>query len=227
VHPRHPQADQNGSGGIKKNFAATVAAVLPRHAQSKPIEIWFQDEAQIGQQGTLTRVWARRGSRPRAPRDRRYDWAYLFGAACAERRIAAGLVMPTVNAETMSRHLDAISRKVAPGAHAILVFDGAGYHGAGALTVPENITLPRLPPYAPELNPIETSGSIYAQTSSPSPCSMITTTVDKTCKAWNFFANDPSRIASITARCVYRKLKLGRSGGEVRRMACDLMLPIR
>jgi transposase len=63
--------------------------------------------------------------------------------------------MPTANAETMSLHLDAISRKVAPGAHAILVFDGAGYHGAGALTVPENITLLRLPPYAPELNPIE------------------------------------------------------------------------
>jgi hypothetical protein len=78
-----------------KNFAATVAAALPGHAQSKPIEIWFQDEARIGQQGTLTRVWARRGSRPRAPRDRRYDWAYLFGAACPERSVAAALVMPT------------------------------------------------------------------------------------------------------------------------------------
>ena len=84
-----------------------------------------------------------------------HDWAYLFGAACPERGVAAGLVMPTANAETMSLHLDAISRKVAPGAHAILVFDGAGYHGAGALTVPENITLLRLPPYAPELNPQE------------------------------------------------------------------------
>jgi hypothetical protein len=52
--------------------------------------------------------------------------------------------MPTANAETMSLHLDAISRKVAAGAHAILVFDGAGYHGAGALAVPENITLLRL-----------------------------------------------------------------------------------
>ena len=48
---------------------------------------------------------------------------YLFGAACPERRIAAGLVMPTANAETMSLHLNAINRKVAPGAHAILVFD--------------------------------------------------------------------------------------------------------
>ena len=61
-------------------------------------------EARIGQQGTLTRVWAKRGTRPRAPHDQRYDWAYLFGAACPQRRVAAGLVMPAANAETMSLH---------------------------------------------------------------------------------------------------------------------------
>ena len=63
--------------------------------------------------------------------------------------------MPAANAETMSLHLTAIGRKVAPGSHAALVLDGAGYHIAAALTIPENVTLVRLPPYAPELNPIE------------------------------------------------------------------------
>ena len=52
---------------------------MPSHARGKPIELWWQDEARVGQQGTLTRVWAERGSRPR---DQRYDWAYLFGAVC-------------------------------------------------------------------------------------------------------------------------------------------------
>ena len=52
----------------------------PAAARDKPLEIWFQDEARIGQKGTLTRVWARIGSRPRAPRDSRYEWAYIFGA---------------------------------------------------------------------------------------------------------------------------------------------------
>jgi DDE superfamily endonuclease len=79
----------------------------------------------------------------------------LFGAACPQRRVAAGLVMPAANAETMSLHLTAIGRKVAAGSHAALVLDGAGYHIAAALTIPENVTLVRLPPYAPELNPIE------------------------------------------------------------------------
>jgi len=53
----------------------------------------------------LTRIWARRGTRPRAPRDRRYGWAYLFGAVCPERATGAGLVLPFVNAAAMNLHL--------------------------------------------------------------------------------------------------------------------------
>ena len=112
-----------------------MQAALPEHAAGKPIEIWFQDEARVGQQGTLTRIWARHGTRPRAPRDRRYGWAYLFGAVCPERAVGAGLVLPYVNAEAMNLHLQEISRHVTPGAHAVLVLDGAGWHGAGTATM--------------------------------------------------------------------------------------------
>lgn len=109
--------------------------------------------------------------------------------------------MPTANAETMSLHLDAISRKVASGAHAILVFDGAGYHGAGALTVPDNITLLRLPPYAPELNPIENVWAyLRANKLAITVFDDYDDIVNKTCDAWNFFATDPPRIAPITTR---------------------------
>ncbi|WP_197687848.1 IS630 family transposase [Bradyrhizobium erythrophlei] len=201
VRPRHPQADEEAQQTFKKNFAATVRAQIPEHAKDKPIEIWFQDEARIGQQGTLTRVWAKRGTRPRAPHDQRYDWAYLFGAACPQRRVAAGLVMPAANAEAMSLHLTAIGRKVAAGSHAALVLDGAGYHIAVALTIPENVTLVRLPPYAPELNPIENvweylRGNKLAITVFDDYDGI----VDKACDAWNFFEKDPKRIASITTR---------------------------
>src|ERR1017187_9610129 len=78
-----------------------VTTRLPDHAKDKPIEIWFQDEARIGQQGTLTRVWAKRGTRPRAPRDQRYEWAYIFGAVCPQRGVTAALVVPTANTEVM------------------------------------------------------------------------------------------------------------------------------
>lgn len=129
---------------------------MPEHAAGKPIEIWFTDEARVGQQGTLTRIWARRGTRPRAPRDRRYAWTYLFGAVCPERAVGAGLVLPFANTEAMCLHLQEISRHITPGAHAVLVLDGAGWHGLAALgEVPRNLTLLPLPPYSPELNPVE------------------------------------------------------------------------
>jgi hypothetical protein len=103
-----------------------VSRALPDHAGDKPLEIWFQDEARIGQKGTLTRLWARTGSRPRAPRDTRYEWAYLFGAVCPQRAVGAALVLPYADSQAMNLHLREIGRTVAPGAHAVLVLDGAG-----------------------------------------------------------------------------------------------------
>ena len=69
--------------------------------------------ARVGQQGTQTRIWARRGTRPRAMRDTRYQWSYIFGAVCPGRAVAAGLVLPFANTEAMNTHLAEISRSVA------------------------------------------------------------------------------------------------------------------
>jgi transposase len=175
--------------------------VIPARVKDKPLEVWFQDEARVGQQGTLTRIWARRGTRPRAPRDTRYQWAYLFGAVCPARGTAAGLVLPFVNTEAMNAHLAEIARTVAPGAHAVLVLDGAGWHRSTALTVPDNITLLPLPPYAPELNPVE---NVWAYLRANKLAITVFDTyeeiVDACCKAWNFLADDPKAIASITSR---------------------------
>ncbi len=174
---------------------------MPEHAQGKPVEIWFEDEARVGQQGTLTRIWARRGSRPRAPRDRRYSWAYLFGAVCPERAIGAGLVLPYANAEAMSLHLEEISRHVRPGAHAVLVLDGAGWHSATTLVIPANITLLPLPPYSPELNPIENVWQYLRQNQlSLRIWDDYAAIVDTCCKAWNALVAMPDRLASITRR---------------------------
>ena len=110
----------------------------------------------MGQQGTLTYVWAPRGSRPAAVRDNRHDSAWLFGAICPDRAVGAAIIMPAVNSEAMAEHLREISQQVAPGAHAILVCDGAGWHQSGGrMPIPANISLLKLPSYAPELNPIE------------------------------------------------------------------------
>jgi hypothetical protein len=134
-------------------------------------------------------------------RDTRYAWAYIFGAACPARAVAAGLVMPYANTEAMNAHLKEIARSVAPGAHAVLVLDGAGWHGAKELAVPDTLTLIELPPYAPELNPIENvwhylRGNKLAITVFDTYDAI----VEKCCEAWNFFADDRDAVLSITSR---------------------------
>ena len=146
-------------------------------------------------------MWAKRGTRPRAPRDQRYAWAYIFGAACAQRKRAAALVLPQADAEAMSMHLAEISKVVAPGAHAALVLDGAGYHVAAALDIPANITLVRLPPYAPELNPMENVWAyLRANKLAVTVFDDYDDIVERSCDAWRFFANDPHRIAQMVER---------------------------
>jgi transposase len=174
---------------------------LPDAAKAKPIEIWFQDEARIGQKGSLTRRWARRGTRPAAPRDQRYKWAYLFGAVCPERACAAGLVLPCANAKAMIAHLEEISRAVTPGAHAVLVMDGAGYHEKAIAKPPSNISLLTLPAYSPELNPVENVWQFIRQNHLANRVFQdYDAILDACCDAWRSFLNAPDKIASITHR---------------------------
>ena len=149
----------------------------------------------------MTRGWARRGSRPRAPRDCRYAFAYLSGAVRPERATGAGLVLPRASKEAMRLHLAEIGREAAPGAHAILALDGAGRHGRAGLDVPDNLTLLPLPPYGPELNPVENVRR-YLRRNQPrlrvwDDCNAI---VESCCQAWNAPMDTPERLGSITRR---------------------------
>ena len=166
-----------------------------------PIEIWFGDEARVGQQGTLTRVWAQRGSRPRAPRDRGHRSAYIFGAICPDRGIGAAVVMPEVNTEAMEAHLADMSRRVSAGAYAVLVLDGAGWHTSPKLRVPDNISLLLLPRYSPELNPVENVWEfLRANFLSQRVWANYDAIVDACCDAWNKLMRMPGQIASIATR---------------------------
>src|SRR5262249_57618934 len=119
-------------------------------------------------------------SRPRAAHDQRTQSTYLFGAVCPERGAGAALVLPACNTEAMQLHLDEIATTGAPGAHAIILLDQAGWHGATALKVPNNISLLQLPPRAPELNGQENiwqfSVRIGCQTGSSNPSTISSTT---------------------------------------------------
>lgn len=119
------------------------------------MEVWFQDELRAGQQGTVTRKWAPTGTRPTAVRQTEYKWAYVFASVCVETGDSVALISPTVNTYLMNVHLRHLSEQLGPQRHAVLILDGAGWHKANDLQVPVNITLLHLPPYSPELNPVE------------------------------------------------------------------------
>ena len=102
----------------------------------------------------------------------------------------------------MNLHLIEISTTVTAGAHAVLIVDGAGWHQTGdKLRVPDNITLLHLPPYSPELNPVE---NVWAYLRGNKLSNRVFDTyddiVDACCNAWNWFTDQPDRITSLGSR---------------------------
>ena len=98
-----------GPGGFQKSLRRSGSGGAPRARQGQAARDLVPGRGPVGQQGTLTRIWAKRGSRPRAPRDTRYEWAYIFGAVCPARGVAAGLVLPFVDTAAMNAHLAEIA----------------------------------------------------------------------------------------------------------------------
>ena len=178
-----------------------MSAHLPDLPAGTPVEIWFQDEARVGQKNGIVRQWAKRGSRPRQPADQRYDNAYIFGAICPARGIGAALALPFADTFAMQLHLDEISRHVTAGAHAVLLLDRAGWHTTGKLAMPKNITPIFLPSRSPELNPVENIWQyIRANWLSNRVFDTYDTIIDAACGAWKKLIAQPQAITSIGMR---------------------------
>jgi transposase len=121
----------------------------------KNVRVFFMDEARYGQKGTLTKMWAEKGSRPVVIRQTRYEWAYMYGAVDPATGDSSALLARHVNTETMNEFLKILSGEVGPDDHVVLVMDQAGWHVSKRLEIPANITFLHLPPYSPELNCVE------------------------------------------------------------------------
>jgi hypothetical protein len=177
-----------------------LRGVAARHPEAERVELWFTDEARVGQKGRTTRVWYQKGVRPRGVRQQGFSSAHLFGAVCPERGEGVALVLPEASTAAMDVFLAELGRAVPAGTHAALVLDGAGWHVSEDLAVPPNLTLVPLPPYSPELNPVERvweylrdrwlgrrvlAGGYQA-------------VVDAACAAWNALLAEPGRLRSLT-----------------------------
>jgi transposase len=119
------------------------------------VHLWVSDEMRFGLQPVTRRVWTRRGVEVVLPVEPRYQWGYTYGAleVCGDG--AQFLHTDGVSLEASRCFLEQVGRS-APEAMHIVIWDGAGFHqDEGAQELPANVRVIHLPPYSPELNPVE------------------------------------------------------------------------
>src|SRR6478735_4295233 len=110
------------------------------------------------------------------------------------------LILPRVNAEAMDVFLEHFARQLAPGVHAVLVLDQAGWHDARALHVPGTITLLPLPPASPQLNPVERVWLYLRERYlSHRVLDDYEAVLDAVCRAWNRLLDETGRLTTLTA----------------------------
>jgi transposase len=88
-------------------------------------------------------------------RQTKYEWLYVIGAVCPKTGQSVGLLSPTINTDMINAFFEQFAAEVSTDIHVVMVWDQAGFHTSKKLKVPANITIVPLPPYAPELNPVE------------------------------------------------------------------------
>ena len=139
---------------MEKKFQETLALISRQWNAPGPIRVMFQDEARFGRISDTRRCWCPKPMRPMCRAMVTQEYTYVYAAASVADGILDTLILPHVNGDCMQVFLDEVSSRH-PAERIVMVLDGAGWHKAASLVVPDNMRLLSLPPYAPELNPVE------------------------------------------------------------------------
>jgi len=119
-----------------------------------PVRLYFQDEARFGRINKIQRCWCIKGVIPSVKQQLIREFTYVFNAVCPQTGNTCSLIMPTANTITMEIFLNTLAKQQSD-ERIILCMDKAGWHTTQQLQVPDNIIIWFLPPYSPELNPVE------------------------------------------------------------------------
>ena len=151
--PVHIKKDEAKAEAFKEHLYDQLLELgVPR---GKRVRVWVQDEARYGLHSVRRRCWGLRGVRVVKPAQQKYEWGYVYGALDVVHGAAEFCYMPTVNLELTHSFLCQIARSDEEAEH-VVIWDQAGFHHrANDTRLPERIHLLALPPYSPELNPIE------------------------------------------------------------------------
>lgn len=132
--------------------------------------------------------------------DKRFASLHLFGSCRPGTDQASALAVPEATTRTMNIFLASLAAQLAPGTHAVLILDQAGWHGGGQLVVPETITLVLLPAYSPELHAVERVWLYLRERFlSHRVLGHDEAVLDAACQAWNALVAETDRLANLTA----------------------------
>ncbi len=132
-------------------------AAARRQAPERPVEVWAFDEHRLGLKPVSRQIWAKRGERPLAVSNHKYEWLYLYGFVRPATGAVEWWLANTVNIALFQAILDAFATASGAGKRAsiVLVIDNAGWHVSNKLKLAHGLRLCFLPPYSPELQPAE------------------------------------------------------------------------
>lgn len=155
----HAQKDAAAAQEFQHTLCERLASL--NVAGGRPVRLWVADEHRYGLIPVVRKCWTLRGLRPTVPYQTKYQWGYLYSALEVDGQNAAEfLCLPEVNLEMSGlflKHLAATD----PQAEHIVIWDQAGFHPKpGIHALPERVHLVSLPPYSPELNPVEAIGDL-------------------------------------------------------------------
>jgi transposase len=119
-----------------------------------PIRLMFQDEARFGRITDPRRCWAPYPLRPLCKAMLTREYTYTYAAVSVTDGVLDTLILPTANTACMQIFLTEVAARH-PNDRIVMVADGAGWHRSAQLKLPDNLFLLKLPPYSPELNPVE------------------------------------------------------------------------
>lgn len=157
-----------------------------------------EDEGRFGRVSIPRRAWAPPGVRPRAPRQIVREYTYVYAAVAPGEGKMTSLMLPTANTAMMQLFLEHVSQTFAE-YFILMQVDRAGWHGAKALIVPDNIRLIPQPACSPEVNPVEHVWEDLREKQLPNlALATLDEVVDRVCDGLQALEADPERLRSMT-----------------------------
>jgi putative transposase len=155
----HAQKDADQAAEFQRTLCAKLKTLSV--VGGKRVRIWVADEHRYGLIPVVRKCWTLRGLRPTAPYQTKYEWGYLYTALEVDGENAAEfLCLPSVSLELSRLFLERLVARD-PEAEHVVIWDQAGFHPQPHLhDIPSQIHLLPLPPYSPELNPVEVIGDV-------------------------------------------------------------------